>query len=217
MNSAEAIGKDQPMVELQQVSKRYGDVVALAVGRSGRAQGRVRHAARAERIGQDDAAEPDRRHGPADVRAHRDRRARRHRVAAERARSRHGVPELRADAAHDGVRERRLSAADAQAFQAGDRARRSTRCSSWCSLPDIAQRKPRELSGGQQQRVALARAHRLQPVADPARRAARRARQEAARADAARDQAHPRRAGHHDAVRHPRPGRGADACPTASC
>ena len=77
-------------------------------------------------------------------------------------------------------------------------------------LPHVAQRFPRELSGGQQQRIALARCLVYQPVDRADGRAARRARQEAARPDAARDQAHPPRARHDDRLRHARPGRGDD-------
>ena len=47
-------------------------------------------------------------------------------------------------------------------------------------LGDLGQRRPHQLSGGQQQRVALARALVLSPSVLLARRAARRARREAA-------------------------------------
>ena len=148
---------DPPMVELQQVSKRYGDVVALAavdlavrkgefvtlLGPSGSGKTTLLNLIAG-------MAQPTRGRILIDGRDAT-------RAAAERARPRHGVPELRADAAHDGLRERRLPAARAQAVERGDRAARSPRCSSSIRLPDIAQRKPRELSGGQQQRVALAR------------------------------------------------------------
>ena len=77
-------------------------------------------------------------------------------------------------------------------------------------LPHVAKRYPRELSGGQQQRIALARCIVYRPVDHPDGRAARRARQEAARPDAARDQAHPPRTRHHDRLRHARSGRGDD-------
>ena len=51
---------------------------------------------------------------------------------------------------------------------------------------------------------------RLPPLDHSDGRAARRARSQAARPDAARDQAHPSRAGHDDHLRHARPGRGDD-------
>ena len=79
--------------------------------------------------------------------------------AAEPSRRQHGVPELRAVPAHDGLRERRLRAASARASArprsgaAGQRDARPGR-----ARPGTTDRRPRELSGGQQQRVALARA-----------------------------------------------------------
>ena len=76
--------------------------------------------------------------------------------------------------------------------------------------PDYGDRKPSELSGGQRQRVALARAI-VEPTAGAAaRRAARRARPEAARADAGRAEADPDGGRDHLRLRHPRPGGGAD-------
>src|SRR5262249_43839329 len=95
-------------------------------------------------------------------------------------------------------------------------------------LPRYGARFPAPLSPGPPQRVAPPRAPLHPPPvllldhAPPARPprlpspvpakggAARRARQEAARADAARDQAHPAGASAHRDLRHARPGRGAD-------
>ena len=79
-------------------------------------------------------------------------------------------------------RERRLPAEACAASTEAERrpAGRARRWSS-CELPTFARRYPRELSGGQQQRVALARALVFQPRAAADGRAARRARQEAAR------------------------------------
>ena len=77
-------------------------------------------------------------------------------------------------------------------------------------LGSFGQRRPAQLSGGQQQRVALARALINQPAGAAARRAARRARPQAAPADADRAQAHPDRGRHHLRARHPRPGGGHD-------
>ena len=68
---------------------------------------------------------------------------------------------------------------------------------------------PNQLSGGQRQRVALARALVGGARAGVARRAARRARPQAASGDAARAQAPAARGRHHVRLRHPRPGRGA--------
>ena len=77
-------------------------------------------------------------------------------------------------------------------------------------LGAFGDRRPAQLSGGQQQRVALARALVFEPRAGADGRAARRARQAAARADAVRDQAPARPPRRHRRLRHPRPGRGAD-------
>ena len=74
-----------------------------------------------------------------------------------------------------------------------------------------AARQPAQLSGGQRQRVALARALVGPAEGAAARRTARRARPQAARGDAGRAQGDPARGGHHVRLRHPRPGRGADA------
>ena len=72
-----------------------------------------------------------------------------------------------------------------------------------------AKRKPRQLSGGQQQRVALARALINRPAGAAARRAARRARPEAAQGPPGRAEAHPARRRHHVRLRDARPGGGA--------
>jgi energy-coupling factor transporter ATP-binding protein EcfA2 len=74
----------------------------------------------------------------------------------------------------------------------------------------LLERKPRQLSGGQRQRVAMGRAIVREPGGLPVRRAAVQPRRQAARADAARDQATAARAGDHLHLRHPRPGRGHD-------
>ena len=62
-------------------------------------------------------------------------------------------------------------------------------------LDGMIDRKPHQLSGGQRQRVALARALVVESVGAPARRAAGRARPEAAPPDAGRAQGHPARVG----------------------
>ena len=77
-------------------------------------------------------------------------------------------------------------------------------------LESQARKKPAQLSGGQQQRVALARALINQPRGAAARRAARRARPQAAPLDADRDQADPDRGRPHLRARHARPGGGHD-------
>ena len=79
--------------------------------------------------------------------------------AAEQAQPRHGVPVLRDLAAHDGVRERRVSAAGRASPQAEreikDRSQRDARD---VHMAHLAERPATLLSGGQQQRLALARA-----------------------------------------------------------
>ena len=107
------------------------------------------------------------------------------RRAAVRARRQHRLPGLRALPAHDGRRERRLRPACEGRRATRARGRASRRCSSAVRLPDVGKRKPVQLSGGQRQRVALARALVNRPAGAAARRAARRARPEAAPGDAA--------------------------------
>ena len=77
-------------------------------------------------------------------------------------------------------------------------------------LPGFEQRKPTQISGGQAQRVALARALINRPGRPAARRAARRARPQAAQADAGRAQADPAGGRDHVHLRDPRPGGGDD-------
>ena len=98
---------------------------------------RVLHAARPLRLRQDHAAADDRRLRPPGRRQHLPRRRRSRRSAARSAPRPHGVPELRAVSAHDGRRERRVSAADGEdARAARSRARsrpRSRTCASSAS------------------------------------------------------------------------------------
>ena len=78
--------------------------------------------------------------------------------AAEGARHRHGVPELRALSAHDG---RRQHGVLAQACAAPPTARSRAGCNAppiFSALASMLDRYPRQLSGGQRQRVAMGRA-----------------------------------------------------------
>ena len=142
--------------------------------------------------------------------------ARRHRRAAVEAQRRHGVPELRAVAAHDGRAERRLRARGAQAAARRDPRARSPPRSSWWASPGFgdapsrpALRRPAAARG--------ARAHaRDRAAGAAARRAAVQPRRQAARADARTSCGAAAAARHHDDLRHPRPGRGDDRSATAS-
>ncbi len=101
-------------IAVENLTKRFGPLAVVERGRSLDRGGRAVHPPRPFGLRQDHAAAADRRL----LRARRGRdplrRPRRQRRAAARARHRHGVPELRAVAAHDGVRERRLRAQAAQ-------------------------------------------------------------------------------------------------------
>ena len=119
---------------------------------------RVRDAARAVGLRQDDAAAGHRRLRAPERGAHRDRRARRHARGAAPAAGQHGLP------ARDAVpAPRRRSATSASACASpgcrGARRRRAwpRRCGS-CAWTATSARRAHELSGGQMQRVALARA-----------------------------------------------------------
>ena len=110
------------------------------------------------RLRQVDDAADDRRARGHHRRRDRDRRRGRQRRAAEGPRHRHGVPELRALPAHDGVREHVVRAA-AQALsrrtRSGSRVQEAARI---LDITELLERKPRQLSGGQRQRVAMGRA-----------------------------------------------------------
>ena len=77
-------------------------------------------------------------------------------------------------------------------------------------LPHVAERYPQRALRRPAAAHRAGALPRLSARDHPDGRAARRARQEAARPDAARDQAHPPRARHHHRLRHARPGRGDD-------
>ena len=70
---------------------------------------------------------------------------------------RHGVPVVRAVAAHDGAQEHRLPAEGAQAARRACRRAGSRTIAAVVDCGELLDRYPGQLSGGQQQRVALAR------------------------------------------------------------
>ena len=78
-------------------------------------------------------------------------------------------------------------------------------------LPGMEDRRPGQLSGGQEQRISLARGAHHRAGHPAARRAAEPARRQPAHRDARPHPPDPGRAGHHQRLRHPRPGRGRDA------
>ena len=134
------------------------------------------HPARPVRLRQDHHAALDRRAGAARTPAaspSADRPCSRRVTASARqrpgqqARPRHGVPVLRHLAAHDGVRQRRLPAAGAQAQPSAPARRRSServdRVLETMGSATYADRQATKLSGGQQQRLALARAIVIEP------------------------------------------------------
>ena len=98
-----------------------------------------------------------------DAGTHLDRRQGRHARAAQPARHRLHVPELRAVPASLGVRERGLWPARAGPRRGRASPRRSARCWSWSGWRATSRQQPHQLSGGEQQRVALARAVVFQP------------------------------------------------------
>ena len=130
--------------------------------------------------------------------------------AAVQAQRQHRVPAIRAVPAHVGVRQRRVRAPESQGTRTPELDQRVNEMLDVVRLGEFAHRRPSQLSGGQQQRVALARALVNLPERAAPRRAARRARPEAAPGHAARAQADPARGRHHVRLRDPRPGRGAD-------
>ena len=137
-------------------------------------RGRAVHAARAVGLRQDDDLRSIA--GARDARRGRDHRrpaacssrpTRSTRVPRERARARDGLPVVRDLAAHERLRERRLSAdgraAHAPALARGDPSAGRAGCSRSSGSKASARRPATDLSGGQQQRLALARALVIEP------------------------------------------------------
>ena len=221
-----------PSVTLHAVGRHFAEVKAVdGIDLVDRAR-RVRDAARARRA----AARPRRLRMVAglernDTGTHRDRRPRGERRrgrpvrAARPAQARHGVPVLRDLAAHDGVRQRRLSAA---ACGTSPRPRSSDRVTTALRLVEM-ERLRRPAGAGAVGRPAAARGDRpragVRARGAAARRAAQQPRCAAARADGRRVPRPAAAAQDHHALRHPRPGRGdgalrprrRDAAGAASC
>ena len=120
----------------------------------------------------------------------------------------HGVPAVRALPAHVDLRQRRLRPKGEASPRVASTAGACSRCCASSSSKDLERRRPRQLSGGQQQRVAW-HGRSSTPGGAAPRRAAGRARREAAQADAARAEADPGRARDDVRLRHARPGRSA--------
>ncbi len=107
-------------IEVRDVSKRFGDFVALDDVCITRRRRRADGAAGAERERQVDAAADHRRARDARQRRGDHRRAGRHRHPRAQPRRRLRLPALRAVQAHDRARQRRLRAERAQAAEGGD-------------------------------------------------------------------------------------------------
>ena len=131
-------------------------------------------------------------------------------LPAHQAADQHGVPELRPVPAPERRRQRRLRPATQEGRASDEIERRVADELERVGLAAETNRRPNQLSGGQQQRVALARALVNLPEGPAARRAARRARPEAAQGPADRAEADPARGRDHLRLRDPRPGGGAD-------
>ena len=149
---------EHPSVELDGVTKRFGELRRRRRPQPRARRAGVLHPARAERLRQDDDAADDRRLRAAQRRGDPDRRRRRRGAAAAPAPDQHRLPELRALPPPQRRRQRRLRA---QAQEGRRRPRSpsgSAPSSSGSGSAPRRGRKPAQLSGGQQQRVALARA-----------------------------------------------------------
>ena len=154
----------QRFADLHKVYHRGGERIdVLAGGQPRHSVGRFPRADGAVRVGQDDAAEPDRRPRHADRRDDRSRR-RSHRqavgrpaVGVARAAHRLRVPAVQPAAGADRRAQRRAAAAADRSSKA-ERRKRVQVALAVVGLADRAKHYPRQLSGGQEQRVGIARA-----------------------------------------------------------
>ena len=152
------------MITVTGARKTFGDFVALDDVALEIPAGIAHRAARAERVGQVDAAALDRRARAASTPASSSSAARDVTgLAAAEARHRLRLPALRRLQAHDRARQRRLRADHPQAAQGPRSSARSTSCSRSSGSTAFQHRYPAQLSGGQRQRMALARALAVDP------------------------------------------------------
>ena len=200
----------EPGVTPEGVTKRFGDFTAVDAIDLDDRRGRVLHAARPERLRQDDDAAHDRRVRATRRRSDPDRRRRRRRPARPQATDQHGLPELRAVPAPE--RQARTSPTGSSA-RASTRPRAEQRVQAELERVGLwgeANRRP-EPALRRPAAARRARPRRGQPAEGAAaRRAARRARPEAPQGPADRAQADPAGDRDHVRLRHPRPGGGAD-------
>ncbi len=194
-------------VEIVALTKRFDDVEAVAGIDLHIPSGEFFSHPRAVRLRQDHDAPPGGRIRAADQREHLPRRRRRGRPAAPQAQRQHRLPELRPVPVPVGGRQRRLRAPLPETGQGrvGPPGRRRPRAGPAPRLREApagpALRRPTAAGGP-------GPGPRPQPGRPAPRRAARRARRQAAPDPAGRAEGPPGDGGHHLPLRHPRPGGG---------
>ena len=196
------------VIQLERVTKRFGQFVAVHDADFGIARGEFFSMLGPVRLRQDHDPAHDRRVRAALRGRDPPRGQRRLARPALQAQRQHRLPAVRAVPAHVGLGQRRVRAEVAEGRRRRDQAprRRAAR-----DRPPLRLRAP-QAEPALRRPAAAGRARpraRQLPERAAARRAARRARPQAAPGDAARAQAHPARGRHHVRVRDARPGRGA--------